>query len=164
MHKTCHHFSLSLRLKSVAVLGLRESVEVCPSRASRSRKSLHSSASDSLLVGVAFSSCVPKLGVLGVRLNGLGGSLSVDEEDDVTEPPAPGLASPACSLCSTIEISKCILKERALQVVYLRTRQALEQSTARPGISSGRFDPSPKIEAGNSLPTADPPYPLAYSS
>ena len=81
------------------MLGRRESTATCPSCASRSRKSLHSSANDSLLVGVEFSSCVVRLGVLGVRLKGLDGSRN-DEDALATELPPPGLASPACSRCS----------------------------------------------------------------
>ena len=49
-----------------------------------------------------------RLGVLGVRLNGLEGSRSVDEEDAI-ELPAPGLARPACSLCSDAQVSDMLL-------------------------------------------------------
>jgi hypothetical protein len=97
-HEAHYDFSLSLLLSSVAVLGLLDldSAAFWPSCASRSRKSLHNSAKDSLLVGVALSSCVLKLGVLGVRLNGLDGIRS----DEIDVGPAPGLAKPACSFCS----------------------------------------------------------------
>jgi len=69
------------------------------SSASRSRKSDHSSARDSLLdpVGLLTKSDV-RPGVLGVRRNGDSGTRSCAFD-------APGLARPACSRCSVVELA-----------------------------------------------------------
>ena len=64
-----------------------------PSRASCSRKSDHSSANDSFLDPPSGKKSVDKAGVLGVRCHGETGTLNVGFD-------APGLARPACSLCS----------------------------------------------------------------
>lgn len=64
-----------------------------PSRASCSRKSDQSSASDSFLDPPSGKKSVDKAGVLGVRCHGETGALNIGFE-------APGLARPACSLCS----------------------------------------------------------------
>jgi hypothetical protein len=86
--------SVSLLSKTgVAELGLLESDGLeTPSCDSRSKKSDHSSARDSLLVRV--SSCESD-GVLGVRRNGDMGTRSALLD-------APGRAKPACSFCSAV--------------------------------------------------------------
>lgn len=73
-----------------------------PSRASRSRKSDHSSAKLSLLAleprcSSDDSAAVDRDGVLGVLRNGDMGTRS---DGVVTEVEAPGRANPACSFCS----------------------------------------------------------------
>ena len=72
-----------------------------PSAASRSKKSCHSSASDSLLLELLAinmgSDMDASEGVLGVRRNGDMGTPSLDD--------VPGRARPACSFCS--KASQC---------------------------------------------------------
>lgn len=82
----------TLGLREPIMLGLRAPATP-PSCASRSRKSDHSSASDSLLDPPSGMKSEDSDGVLGVRRNGESGILSVAFD-------APGRASPACSLCS----------------------------------------------------------------
>jgi len=88
----------------VAVLGLLL-LPSFPSCASLSRKSLHSSANESLLVGVEalLSNCVLRDCVEGVRRKGEEGRRSVDDIE--LEEGAPGRARPACSFCSINKIS-----------------------------------------------------------
>lgn len=78
-----------------------------PSRASRSRKSDHSSAKLSLLpLEPRCSSCdsaaADKDGVLGVRRKG---DMGTRRDGAVVDVEAPGRASPACSFCSVASVS-----------------------------------------------------------
>jgi hypothetical protein len=84
----------------LTVLSLLEPDPAFPSVASLSRKSCHSSASDSLLLdelAMSMGSVAAELreGVEGVRRKGDKGIRSPVEECDV-----PGRARPACSFCS----------------------------------------------------------------
>lgn len=69
-----------------------------PSAASRSKKSCHNSASDSLLLELLAISIGSDMelsdGVLGVRRKGDTGTPNLDE--------VPGRARPACSFCSVL--------------------------------------------------------------
>jgi hypothetical protein len=108
----------------VALLGLLESEGLeMPSCVSRSRKSDHSSARDSLLVRV--SSCESD-GVLGVRRNGDMGTRRALLD-------APGRARPACSFCS-VTILELRRKIRD-QYMYLRSNSTARQSAAELEIS-----------------------------
>lgn len=96
-----HHFSLMPSPLAVSLLGGGEVVPLPrrePSLASRSRKSDHSSANDSLLLellAMSIGSLMPLLrdGVDGVRRKG-------DMERRRLLLEAPGRARPACSRCS----------------------------------------------------------------
>lgn len=72
-----------------------------PSAASRSRKSCHNSASDSLLLELLAINMGSDIelsdGVLGVRRKGDIGTPNLEEDEDV-----PGRARPACSFCSKV--------------------------------------------------------------
>jgi len=108
LHSGHYFFSLMPSPPSVrawlAILSLLDPLPL-PSAASRSRKSCHSSASDSLLLellamsmGSAAAEC--SCGVDGVRRKGVNGMRSPDELDEV-----PGRARPACSFCSVYAVS-----------------------------------------------------------
>lgn len=71
--------------------------ETEPSSALRSRKPAHRSASDSLLAGGSLKNSVDSEGVLGVRWKGDTGRRKLPLA-------APGLASPACSFCSSVQL------------------------------------------------------------
>jgi hypothetical protein len=104
-----HYFSLMPNPLPVlggglTVLSLRD--PAFPSVASLSRKSCHSSASDSLLLdelAINIGSVAAELseGVEGVRLKGDNGIRRPVELCDV-----PGRARPACSFCSAQQVSK----------------------------------------------------------
>jgi hypothetical protein len=89
-----------------------------PSSALLSRKPVHRSASDSLVVEESVKNSVESEGVLGVRWNGDTGKrkLLVD---------APGLARPACSFCSSVQ-----LRSDAI-ICRIWNRLASERSRAR---------------------------------
>lgn len=81
------------------------SAPTLPSAASRSKKSCHSSANDSLLLellamSMGSAAAALKLGVDGVRLNGDKGRRRLPLEVAV-----PGRARPACSFCSATTVS-----------------------------------------------------------
>ena len=83
-----------------------------PSAASRSRKSCHSSASDSLLLELLAINMGSDIefndGVLGVRRKGDMG-MRREEPDDV-----PGRARPACSRCSDYRSARFLIKQVAI--------------------------------------------------
>jgi hypothetical protein len=107
------HYLLSLSPRPLSVLGGGLTVlplldaSPFPSAASRSKKSCHNSARDSLLLellAMSMGSAAAALSdaVDGVRLNGDDSGMRRPVElDDV-----PGRARPACSFCSTYIVSK----------------------------------------------------------
>ena len=79
--------------------------EVEPSSALRSRNPVQRSANDSLLAGGSVKNSVDNDGVLGVRWNGDTGNLRV-------LPDVPGRARPACSFCSSVQLSSAAINWR----------------------------------------------------
>jgi hypothetical protein len=154
-----HYFSLIpsplpvLGGGGLAVLSLLEAAPALPSVASRSRKSCHSSASDSLLldelaINIGSVAAALSEGVLGVRLKGDNGI-----RRPVTPCDVPGRARPACSFCSGRRLagswgSKRIREER--KKTYHLSTQAVQRSTAAPQTSSGHSCQSPGNAKSNS--------------
>lgn len=94
-----------------------------PSKASRSRNSDQSSASDSLLPLVLSGiKSDDNEGVLGVRRNGDSGTLRAELE-------APGRASPACSLCAVVTCQPVHSRRKSNgeRITYLLSIPAVQQ-------------------------------------
>jgi hypothetical protein len=78
---------------------------LAPSSALRSRNPVHRSANDSLVVAGSAKKSVDSDGVLGVRWNGDVGSRKLLFA-------VPGLASPACSFCSSVQFRSAAINCR----------------------------------------------------
>ena len=76
-----------------------------PSSALRSRNPVQRSASDSLVGGGSLKNSVDSAGVLGVRWNGDKGNRKVLFD-------VPGLARPACSFCSSVQLRSAAINCR----------------------------------------------------
>ena len=76
-----------------------------PSSALLSRNPVHSSANDSLFAGDSVKNSVDNEGVLGVRWNGDMGKRKLLFD-------APGLARPACSFCSSVQLRSAAINCR----------------------------------------------------
>ena len=86
-------------------LPLRLPPAVEPSSALRSRNPVHSSANDSLFAGDSAKNSVDRDGVLGVRWKGDMGKRKLLFD-------APGLARPACSFCSSVQLRRAAINCR----------------------------------------------------
>lgn len=73
-----------------------------PSSALRSRKPVQRSANDSLFEGESVKNSADRDGVLGVRWKGDMGNRRLLFE-------APGLARPACSFCSSVQLRRAAI-------------------------------------------------------
>lgn len=78
---------------------------VDPSSALRSRNPVQRSASDSLVAGGSLKNSVESDGVLGVRWNGDTGKRKLLFD-------VPGLARPACSFCSSVQLRSAAISWR----------------------------------------------------
>jgi hypothetical protein len=76
-----------------------------PSSALRSSNPVHRSASDSLVAGGSLKNSVDSEGVLGVRWNGDAGKRKLLLD-------VPGLARPACSFCSSVQLRSAAINWR----------------------------------------------------